>query len=140
MKQLTPKQEWFIREYLRDLNATQAAIRAGYSRRTARSIAQENLTKPDIQEAIQEAMVMREKRTEVTQDYVIEKLIEDIEDQNNKYTTIRTKSLELLGRHLGMFKGSMIETTTHDIVLDNAQATLIIRTLQEIHGLPDDIC
>lgn len=52
---LTPKQEAFIREYLIDLNATQAAIRAGYSEDSARSIGSENLTKPDIQEAIAEA-------------------------------------------------------------------------------------
>lgn len=46
---LTAKQEMFCREYLTDYNATQAAIRAGYSAKTARSIGQENLTKPDIQ-------------------------------------------------------------------------------------------
>lgn len=49
---LTPKQELFVAEYLVDQNATQAAIRAGYSRRTARSVGQENLTKPDIQAAV----------------------------------------------------------------------------------------
>ena len=45
---LTDKQEMFCREYLVDLNATQAAIRAGYSDKTARSVGNENLTKPDI--------------------------------------------------------------------------------------------
>lgn len=49
---LTPKQTRFIREYLIDLNATQAAIRAGYSKRTAKDIACENLAKPNIQEVI----------------------------------------------------------------------------------------
>ena len=49
---LTPKQERFVEEYLTDLNATQAAIRAGYSEESARSIGCENLTKPDIQDAI----------------------------------------------------------------------------------------
>jgi len=52
---MTPKQEAFVREYLIDLNATQAAIRAGYSVRTAKSIGQENLTKPDVHAAIQAA-------------------------------------------------------------------------------------
>lgn len=51
---LTDKQEKFVQEYLLDLNATQAAIRAGYSEKTARSIGCENLIKPDIQERIQE--------------------------------------------------------------------------------------
>lgn len=52
---MTPKQEAFVREYLIDLNATQAAIRAGYSERTAKSIGQENLTKPDVRAAVQAA-------------------------------------------------------------------------------------
>jgi phage terminase small subunit len=52
---LTAKQQRFIEEYLIDLNATQAAIRAGYSAATARSVGSENLTKPAIAEALQKA-------------------------------------------------------------------------------------
>ena len=52
--ELTPKQERFCQEYMVDLNATQAAIRAGYSKKTAKSIGQENLTKPDVQVRITE--------------------------------------------------------------------------------------
>jgi len=74
MAKLTPKQKAFVEEYLIDLNATQAAIRAGYSKKTARKIGQENLTKPDIQKAIQAAMDERSKRTEVTADRVIKEL------------------------------------------------------------------
>lgn len=48
MAKLTDKQELFAREYLKDLNATQAAIRAGYSEKTARATGSENLSKPDI--------------------------------------------------------------------------------------------
>lgn len=68
---LTAKQAAFVREYLIDLNATQAAIRAGYSPKTARSIGNQLLTKLDIQEAIQAAMKERAKRTEITQDRVL---------------------------------------------------------------------
>lgn len=64
-------QEVFAREYLYDLNATQAAIRAGYSFKTARAIGSENLTKPDIQEVIQINMAARAMRTEVSIDDVI---------------------------------------------------------------------
>ena len=74
MARLTDKQKRFVEEYLVDLNATQAAIRAGYKEKTARSIGQENLTKPDIQEAIQAAMDERSKRTEITQDRVLQEL------------------------------------------------------------------
>lgn len=73
-KELTPKQHAFVREYLVDLNATQAAIRAGYSKATAGSIGQENLTKPEIAAAIELAMAKRSKRTEVTQDRVLQEL------------------------------------------------------------------
>lgn len=57
-----------------DLNATEAAKRAGYSEKTAYSIGFENLKKPEIQEAIQEAMARRSQRTEITQDRVIQEL------------------------------------------------------------------
>ena len=49
---MTPKQTRFVEEYLVDLNATQAAIRAGYSAKTAYSIGQENLSKPEIANAV----------------------------------------------------------------------------------------
>jgi phage terminase small subunit len=71
---LTLKQAQFVREYLVDLNATQAAIRAGYSARTAASIGDENLRKPAIAEAVQTAMAERAERTEITADRVLKEL------------------------------------------------------------------
>lgn len=71
---LPPKQRKFVQEYLIDLNATQAAIRAGYSARTARSQGQRLLTNVDVQAALQEAMSRREKRTEITADRVLNEL------------------------------------------------------------------
>lgn len=71
---LTAKQQRFVDEYLIDLNATQAAIRAGYSGKTARSISNENLTKPDIQAAIEKGMLARSGRVEITQDMVLREL------------------------------------------------------------------
>lgn len=68
---LTAKQERFVAEYLIDLNATQAAIRAGYSANRADAMGHENLRKPEIAEAIQVAMKARSERTEVTQDRVL---------------------------------------------------------------------
>lgn len=70
-KKLTKKQQLFVDEYLIDLNATQAAIRAGYSVESARDIGCENLTKPNIQQAIAEKMAERSKRTGVNQDRVV---------------------------------------------------------------------
>ena len=74
MNILTKKQKRFVEEYLIDLNATQAAIRAGYSPKTAKQIGQENLTKPDLQAAIDRAMAERSRRTGINQDRVIQEL------------------------------------------------------------------
>jgi len=71
---LTARQARFVAEYLIDLNATQAAIRAGYSEKTARTVGCENLAKPNIAEAIQSAQAKRETRTEITQDRVLAEL------------------------------------------------------------------
>lgn len=71
---LTPKQERFVEEYLVDLNATQAAIRAGYAERTARAIGSENLTKPAIADAIQVLRVRLSKKLEITQGRVLQEL------------------------------------------------------------------
>lgn len=68
---LTEKQRRFVDEYLIDLNATQAAIRAGYSVKTAREQASQNLTKLNIQQAISEKMAERSKRTGVNQDRIV---------------------------------------------------------------------
>jgi len=73
---LTDKQEMFCREYLIDLNATQAAIRAGYSGNTARKIGSENLTKPDIAQRIIDLKSSRNERVEINADYVLRRLVE----------------------------------------------------------------
>ena len=73
---LNEKQKQFCNEYLIDFNGTQAAIRAGYSRSTARSIANENLTKPDIQQYLKELIEKRNERVQITQDDVIKDIIE----------------------------------------------------------------
>lgn len=73
-RKLNPKQQRFVEEYLIDLNATQAAIRAGYSPKTATAIASENLSKPSISAAIACAMAERSKRTGITQDRILEEL------------------------------------------------------------------
>lgn len=71
---MTKKQKRFVEEYLIDLNATQAAIRAGYKAENARQLANENLTKPYIAAAIDRAMAERSKRTGINQDRVIQEL------------------------------------------------------------------
>lgn len=148
---LTPKQKRFCEEYVIDLNATQAAIRAGYSEKTSYSVGQENLKKPEIQKYLSELMLEREKRTEVTQDMVVNELrriafgdlrsavtwgprgvtIRDsaeltddeaaaIAEVSETVTSFggstkikrhdKLRALELLGKHLGMFRDKPVET------------------------------
>lgn len=106
---LTSKQKAFVQEYLIDLNATQAARRAGYKNP---EIGRQLITNHNVSSAIQAALKAREKRTEVTQDYVITKLREIAEkdasdgpDSDLKYSS-KIKALELLGKHVGAFDGS----------------------------------
>lgn len=71
---MTKKQKRFVEEYLIDLNATQAAIRAGYKPDNAYSIGSENLRKPEIKAAVDKAMAERSKRTGVNQDRIVREL------------------------------------------------------------------
>ena len=107
---LTDKQKRFVSEYLIDLNATAAARRAGYSAKTADRIGPELLGKTCVSQAIQEAIQNRQQRMEITQDYVIKKLKEiidedasDAQDSDLKYSN-KIKALELLGKHLGTWE------------------------------------
>ena len=66
----------FVEEYIKSLNATDAAIKAGYSEKTARSQGSRLLTNVDIQKAIQQAKAEREERTKIDADYVLKRLVE----------------------------------------------------------------
>lgn len=74
---MTPKQAAFIREYLIDRNATQAAIRAGYSEQTAFSIGCENLKKPNIAAALADAEAKLQAKAEMTVERVAQMLLDD---------------------------------------------------------------
>lgn len=77
MDKLKGKQQLFVEEYLIDLNATQAAIRAGYSESTAQQIGSENLLKPVIANAIIEAKQARSERTQIDADWLLRRLAEE---------------------------------------------------------------
>lgn len=76
---MTPKQAQFVREYLIDLNATQAAIRCGYSEKTAKAQASRLLTKPTIAAAVDAAKAARSDRTEIGADWVLERLVQEVD-------------------------------------------------------------
>jgi phage terminase small subunit len=134
MGKLTKKQELFVKEYLIDLNATQAAIRAGYSKKTSYSIGEENLKKPVIAAAIQEAMDKRAKRIDVNADYVLNTIVDTVErcrqavpvyekidgemQKTGEYefdSGAVLKGCELLGKHLKLFTEKMEVSVTDNL-------------------------
>lgn len=116
---LTPKQEKFCQEYLIDLNATQAEIRAGYSQKTAGSIGQENLTKPEIQSRVTELRLEAQEASGISKEYVLDMIKQNLEramqaepvrDSQGAPTgeykyegAVANKAAELLGKFLGIF-------------------------------------
>ena len=123
VRQLTPKQARFVQEYLVDLNATQAAIRAGYSRKTASWIGPQLLGKTHVAQEIEKGSLKRQARTEVTQDMVIREL-----------ARIAFSDVRKLYRE----DGSMKNLSELD---DDTAATLAgIETLEEFMGAGGDRC
>ena len=124
-KKLTAKQQRFCDEYLIDLNATQAAIRAGYSKKTAYSIGEQNLKKLELKEYIEQRMAEKEKSLIADQDEVLKYLtsvlrgesqsevvvVENIGDYMSEARKVqkapdekeRLKAAELLGKRYSLF-------------------------------------
>jgi phage terminase small subunit len=129
MDKLTDKQKRFCDEYLVDLNGTQAAIRAGYSARSARQIADRNMSNDDIRKYIDERMAEKEKQLIADQDEVLKYLtnvlrgtsqseivvVENIGDFTSEARRIqkapdekeRLKAAELLGKRYNLFSDKM---------------------------------
>lgn len=125
MAKMTPKQKRFCDEYLIDLNATQAAIRAGYSEKTAYSIGVENLKKPEIKKYIDERMAEKESELIADQDEVLKYLTSVMRGKTTAEVVVvegtgyscsearamqkapdekeRLKAAELLGKRYGLY-------------------------------------
>ncbi len=131
--ELTGKQQRFVEEYMIDMNASQAALRAGYSKKTAKQIGTENLAKPAIASAIASATAARAARSEITAEYVLTNICGNIErcqgvDAYNPQAAL--KGLELLGRHLAMFTDKLVSKTTVEAMTD-AQITARLAELDK---------
>lgn len=102
---LTPKQRAFVREYKANGgNGTKAAIKAGYSEKTARKIASENVTKPDIQQALEE----HEKKLQEKYEYTLDEMVKDLDTvkmqaDSERNRTVQLKAIELKGKAFGLF-------------------------------------
>ena len=116
---LTAKQERFCAEYAVDLNATQAAIRAGYSPKTAKAQGSRLLTNADVKARVEADNAARAAKLALSADWVVEKLKQNVEramqaepvydregNKTGEYTyqgAVANGALNLLGKHIGMF-------------------------------------
>lgn len=131
LKDLSVRQQMFVREYLIDLNATQAAIRAGYSKKTAGSQGERLLNRSDIKAIVQKKMDERATRVDITADRVLEEIaklafsnINDFVDWSDGAVSIRA-SAGIDNKKLGAISevsesatqnGSNIKVKMHDKV------------------------
>ena len=126
MAKLTPKQQRFVDEYLIDLNATQSAIRAGYSPKTAEQQGFQLLKKTSVSEAIEQAQQERQKRTLVTQDDVIRGLLTEAEWQGEGSShSARVSAWAHLGKHLNMFTDKIDHTSSDGSMSPNLKIEFI---------------
>jgi phage terminase small subunit len=120
-KKLTPKQERFCREYVIDLNATQAAIRAGYSKRTAGEVGYENLRKPQIARRIAEVVNEANKKAEMSAEEVLSHLADIARaraDGKLVSTGDRIRSLELYGKYLTLWTERIQQEHSGDVTFN----------------------
>ncbi len=155
---MTPKQSAFVDEYLIDLCATQAAIRAGYSARTAASIGERLLRNVEIKQFLSERMAARAERTRITADYVLKTIRDSIErcrqaepvvDKDGptgewKFEPMAVlKGCELLGRHLKMFTDRIEHSGTVDIaarIMEARKRTgICCQTVDDCHAQPNNL-
>lgn len=136
MSKLTLKQKRFADEYIISANATAAAIRAGYSKKTARSIGQENLTKPDIKAYIDERLEKLESEKIATQEEVLQYLTSIMRGDQQEKTLIsvgefgqkivdidvgakdRIKAAELLGKRYRLFTDKVEMDVSSDVTIN----------------------
>ena len=101
---LGPKMEIFVREYLVDLNASAACLRAGYKTNNPTRMGTQLLRHPLVKQAIEKQMDNRKERMELTADYVLNKLVSIVEENENGNPNAALRGLELLGKHLGLYR------------------------------------
>ena len=126
MASLSNKQEQFCLEYLIDLNATQAAIRAGYSKKTAQEIGSQNLSKVMIRDRVGKLMSERADRVLIHADYVIDNIkaiAETARDGLEHSSALR--GYELLGKHLKMFTDKQEHEIKGDLAVTKVTRTIV---------------
>lgn len=117
-RELTPKQQRFVEEYLIDLNGTRAAIRAGYSAKTANQQAARLLANVNVQAAVSVARKEQSDKAKIDAGYVLDRLRREAEFTGEGAShSARVQALTQLGKHLGMFvERHEVKTSTRLVV------------------------
>jgi hypothetical protein len=142
---LTPLQRRFVQEYLVDLNATQSAIRAGYSRRTAYSMGHQNLRKLEIVRAIETAMQERAARTQVNADSVVEEYALVAFARSPRLgafvLSIRDKlaALNALAKHINLWPLQGTKADPLHLIIGTEETDLSTKTPEELKRIEDAI-
>jgi phage terminase small subunit len=119
MTELTTKQDRFVEEYVIDFNASRAAISAGYSEKTARSIASELLTKPDIRSAIKQHLDKLSTETFINREMILTGLLKEAMDRGERSTSAsRVSAWDKLAKVSGLYLDVQLTTTVDDIIRD----------------------
>lgn len=155
---MNAKQQRFCEEYVIDSNGTQAAIRAGYSKNSARQIADQLLTKLDISQRVNELKLEIQKRNEITADFVLNSLKEVAlrcmtatpvmvfengrMQETGEYefdSAGANKALELLGKHLALFNADKKPADQLNLLINSVEVKVISSGLPQINNEKDII-
>lgn len=140
---LTDKMARFVEEYLIDLNASQAVLRAGYKTRNQDKMGTQLLQHPLVKEAVEARLQERRERVVVDQDYVLNNLVSIVEATKGGNPAAALRGLELLGKHLGLYRdkqeisgpdGGAIEMHQKKVEEDVADFTSRIARLAKRNG------
>ncbi len=164
---MTPKQQRFVEEYLVDLNATRAAIRAGYSEKSAKQQGSRLLTNDDVQAAVAKGQAEKAEKLGLSQEWVLRRLVQVVErclqaeavvDRKGEPVIIETpegemgaaytfqaaganRALELLGKHLNLFNETVVEHEhTHDHTVHVIPESEIRDEIEEMFRGPSSFC
>lgn len=119
MQKLTTKNQRFVEEYIIDFNATKAAINAGYSEKTARSISCELLTKPNIRSAIKKLLEELSADSYVSREVILTGLLKEaMGTGENSTPTSRVSAWSQLGKLSGLYTDTSPQTSVDDIIRD----------------------
>ena len=129
---MTAKQRRYVKEYCLDFNGTRAAIAAGYSKKTARQIGSENLTKPAIQGAIKSEVAKLDEETEITKEGLIQDLVKIKNEHRSKTPYAAIRAIEAIARMKGWHDPKLNVDINQTVTNEPQVSAAVQKVLDEI--------